>query len=291
MGTNVLPKRNFLQYSNLLISNMKNIFDSANFTVDHFGRHSAWIGHIPFANWVTKEIKPQKIVELGSHWGHSYFAFCKTIREEKIPCTCYAVDTWMGDDHASHYGSDVYSNVCRHNEDNYSDFSKLLKMTFDKALDIIPEKSVDLLHIDGLHTYEAVKHDFESWLPKVKEGGIILFHDTEVHERGFGVWKLWKELVNQYPNHLNFTHSYGLGVLQNTHAKRDDYDWLNPSSKEQKLVIEYFTALGVVEIKSQSLREKTHEALKLHNRIASMENSLSWKITSPLRSIAAVLGK
>jgi hypothetical protein len=37
---------------------------------------------------------------------------------------------------------------------------------------------VQLIFIDGLHEYEAVKLDFDVWFPKVAVGGIMAFHDT-----------------------------------------------------------------------------------------------------------------
>ena len=64
----------------------------------------------------------------------------------------------------------------------------------------MPYKDIDFLFIDGDHTYEGVKKDFEMYLPFVKRGGIVAFHDindTERHrERNVHVAKLWKELVD-----------------------------------------------------------------------------------------------
>lgn len=36
----------------------------------------------------------------------------------------------------------------------------------------------DFIWIDGDHTYEAVRQDYEDWLPLITQGGIIAFHDS-----------------------------------------------------------------------------------------------------------------
>lgn len=41
-----------------------------------------------------------------------------------------------------------------------------------------PIKPIDLLFIDGDHTYQGCKRDIEAWTPYVKPGGWIVFHDT-----------------------------------------------------------------------------------------------------------------
>ena len=86
--------------------------------------------------------------------------------------------------------------------------SKLLRMPFDQAAGVVGE--ISLLHIDGLHTYEAVKHDFETWEPKVTD--VILLHDICVTENpDFGVWKLWEEIKNDMC--FEFHHCHGLAVF------------------------------------------------------------------------------
>jgi len=172
----------------------------------------AWIEHMPFAFFLVEKLKPKAIVELGTHYGNSYFAFCQTIKELKLSTKAYAVDSWKGDEHAGFYGQEVFNYVNKINNEHFSYFSNLIKATFDEARQYFENDSIDLLHIDGLHTYEAVKHDFESWLPKMSDQGVVIFHDTVVKDQGFGVWKLMDELRSQYP-YFQFEHGYGLGVL------------------------------------------------------------------------------
>lgn len=172
----------------------------------------SWLGHVPFAFWIMEALKPATFVELGAHTGNSYSAFCQAVKHLSLPAACYAVDTWAGDPQAGYYGDEVYRTLQKHHDAHYSGFSRLLRMTFDEANSHFGDGTIDLLHIDGLHTYEAVRHDFETWLPKMSRRGVVLFHDSNVREGDFGVWKLWDELRAAYPA-FTFLHSHGLGVL------------------------------------------------------------------------------
>lgn len=173
---------------------------------------SAWQEHIPFAFWLIEAHRPRVVVELGTHHGTSYFALCQAVDRLGLDTRCFAIDTWKGDEHAGFYDESVYESVSAYNDTQYSGFSRLVRSSFDDALKHFSDGTVDLLHIDGVHTLEAATHDFESWLPKLSDSAVVIFHDTNVRERGFGVFQLFERLKKQYPA-FEFVHGHGLGVL------------------------------------------------------------------------------
>ena len=170
-----------------------------------------WVGHIPFVFWLMKSVRPRRFVELGTHRGNSYCAMCQAVETLRLDAVGTAVDTWTGDVHMCREEG-ILQELKDYHDPRYGDFSTLLQATFDEARQYFPEGSIDLLHIDGTHTYDAVRHDFELWRPALSERGVVLFHDIEVRRDGFGVWRLWEELCRQYPA-FSFVHSNGLGVL------------------------------------------------------------------------------
>jgi hypothetical protein len=173
---------------------------------------SGWIEHAPFAYWLLDAHRPGTLVELGTHWGFSFFAFCQAVKALGLETKCVAIDSWHGDDHAGHYGEEVFDAVRRYNDSRYGDFATLVRSTFDAAAPAFADGSIDLLHVDGRHFYDDVRHDFDTWRPKLSRRGIVVFHDINVHERGFGVHRVWAELRKDYP-HFEFPHGHGLGII------------------------------------------------------------------------------
>jgi hypothetical protein len=192
---------------------MRAILTAQAFKPLHICEPTGWVMHIPFASALVSELKPSMIVELGTHWGNSYFAFCQAVEETRLSTLCYAVDTWKGDHQAGFYDDLVYQIVSGYNQANYARFSYLLRSTFCEAATQFSDNSIDLLHIDGLHTYEAVKEDYETWSPKVRDGGVILLHDIHARHADFGIWRLWEKLESSHAYTFSFTHGHGLGLL------------------------------------------------------------------------------
>lgn len=216
---------------------------------------SAWIEHIPFGMALVEMLRPATIVELGTQRGDSYLAFCQAVATLGLPTRCHGIDTWAGDPQMPLTVEQMLAELRRGHDAPYGGFSTLIQSTFDEALPRFADGQIDLLHIDGAHTYEAVKHDLESWRPKVSRRGVILFHDTMVTDRAdFGVHRFWAEISTTGPS-FNFHHAHGLGLLaagpETPQPVRDFLDWANASPEKAQA---FYGALGNLIAKVRLLR-------------------------------------
>ena len=225
----------------------------------------AWTPHLHFAYDLVATLRPALLVELGVDRGESYFAFCQAAAEHQTGTRCFGVDTWRGDQHAGGYDETTFAQVSEHNRAHYESFSTLLRSEFDGALDRFEDESIDVLHLDGLHTEAAVRHDVDSWLPKLRPGGLLLLHDVRVRSKGFGVWRIWDQLQQQSRS-WTFDDGPGLGVWQKPPAQPlpgflDDL--LAPPSELKAALARYYTE------RAQAIQEKIAQ----HWRDGSIRNT------------------
>ena len=72
--------------------------------------------------------------------------------------------------------------------------------TLSKVMRLFKDRRVDLLFIDGDHSYSGVKQDFEMYSKLVRYGGIIALHDIKEHppELHCEVHRYWQEIKTKY---------------------------------------------------------------------------------------------
>jgi hypothetical protein len=150
-------------------------------------------------------------VELGTLFGNSYFAACQASKQMNNSIECIGIDTWVGDEQTGLYNESVFQHFKYILNRDYPK-GKYIRGLFAEAVKQFEAGSIDLLHIDGLHTYDAVAEDYQTWLHTLSDRGIIMFHDTQERGEGYGVWKFWAEVKSKYPS-FEFEHSHGLGVI------------------------------------------------------------------------------
>ena len=89
-----------------------------------------------------------------------------------------------------------------------------LAATLQDVTYILQGEPLDLLFIDGDHSYEGVLRDWEMYAPLVRPGGIVAFHDIQANP-ACEVKALW-EMLNQQREHREFNIGGpwgGIGVL------------------------------------------------------------------------------
>jgi hypothetical protein len=268
---------------------------------------SAWSELIPVLSAILAIAKPRRFVELGVHNGMSFLAACNTVERLELNTECIAIDSWIGDEHAGFHDPTVFETFKR-NIGNLFPKQQYIRGYFRDAAECFQDGSIDLLHIDGFHTYDAVKNDFDTWLPKMTDTGLIMFHDTNVYRKDFGVWRFWDEVSAIYPN-FNFQHSHGLGLAyvgQRESPIKAALAVLNKDKNLAKVVQTSFTALG--ELMVEALKYKfEHEmaSAKMPARnaptmigFASADSALRsiledkwWRRTRPFRKATNKLRK
>lgn len=271
---------------------------------------SAWLEHAPFAFWLVDAVRPRSVVELGTHHGFSCFVFAEAVKRLGLDADIQALDTWAGDDQAGFYGEEVYASVRAIVESDYPGRVHLLRGWFADSRPAIGDGTVDLLHIDGRHGYDDVREDFEEWIPVVRDGGIVLFHDIEERENGFGVWRLWEELAAEHPS-FAFTHGHGLGIIGVGAVESAAVRELFAADAATRARIRaQYEALGAVVSRQAALEAMPAEIESLHALVGSLDDqvstlrdevrqredvvsdyrrSTSWRITRPLRAIGGML--
>jgi predicted O-methyltransferase YrrM len=112
------------------------------------------------------------IVEIGSWKGKSTICLGLGSRAgEEVPI--FAVDP-----HADYRHGEFKENIDRA---GIADLVTPLKGLSQEVADRF-EQPIELLFVDGSHEEDDVREDFEKWVPKVVDRGIVAFHDTTWHD-------------------------------------------------------------------------------------------------------------
>jgi predicted O-methyltransferase YrrM len=186
-----------------------------------FANMAAWQVRSEFEAMVrlVESEKPARIMEIGTAKGATLLSWCRIASEHII-----SVDL----EHGIHGGGyptvkqQLYREFTHGRSglrlDLFQDNSQI-EATRQKVEAELEGTKLDVLFIDGDHSYEGVKKDFELWSPLVRPGGIILFHDILPHSSiaHCEVDRLWNELKTRF-RHLEFIHDphqgwAGIGAL------------------------------------------------------------------------------
>lgn len=169
---------------------------------------------------VFKDLNPKYFMEIGTARGGTLFCFCKLAKEDS---TVISIDLPGGSFGGGYpeWKIPLYKAFTKKNQTihlirgNSHDLE-----TLERVKQVLDGNKLDFLFIDGDHTYEGVKKDFEMYGSLVREGGIIAFHDIVIHKfsPNVRVFNFWNEIKRNF-EHREIVRDYnqidcGIGLIR-----------------------------------------------------------------------------
>ncbi len=163
-------------------------------------------------------LKPKRILCVGSRGGFIP-AICALACQENENGVVDFVDAgYEEDDKNSWGGNGFWKKINPQKFFSFLDVNKYLNLYVMTTREFANRYVFlyDYIYIDGNHSYRGVRLDYNLFWPRLRRGGLMVFHDVTVKKelgRSFGVHKFWKELHRHKGITLPFAIS-GLGIIQ-----------------------------------------------------------------------------
>jgi predicted O-methyltransferase YrrM len=165
-------------------------------------------------------LHPKYVLEIGTANGGTLFCFCKLANSD---ATIISIDLPSPLGGYPEWKISFYQSFTKKDQKLYllkKDSHKI--NTLEEVKKILDGNQLDFLFIDGDHSYEGVKKDFEMYSPLVKKGGIIAFHDIALQPEFTKcyVHNFWREIKNKtvetreiIGKKNDFGINYGIGII------------------------------------------------------------------------------
>lgn len=157
-------------------------------------------GYTEFLYSIAKNMRPLKtILEIGVNNGTSTSCLLLGLRDSNSDARLYSIDK-----------NDVKDKVGKFvGKEFFKEISSDWTFIHGDSKAVSWDKEIDVLLIDGDHSYNGVKADYEKYVPFVRKGGIILIHDIG---HLAGLKKFWDEL--NVPKISLPLYRFGMGIIE-----------------------------------------------------------------------------
>jgi radical SAM superfamily enzyme YgiQ (UPF0313 family)/GT2 family glycosyltransferase/cytochrome c-type biogenesis protein CcmH/NrfG/predicted O-methyltransferase YrrM len=192
---------------------------------------------------IFRSLKPKYVLEIGTANGGTLFCFTKLAAPDATIISIDLPNGPFGGGYPEHkiplYRAFAGKNQVLHliRKDSHS------QETLTEVLKVLNGNYLDFLFIDGDHTYDGVKKDFEMYQSLVRTGGVIAFHDIVKHppELRCEVEKLWQQIKHSFQHKelikdINQNWA-GIGVLVKSCLEKPNNFWPGRGNMKRVLLI------------------------------------------------------
>lgn len=170
---------------------------------------------------ILKELRPSVICEIGAAGGGTTFLLAHGAPSDAVIITVDLIFPQKRKAALRQFALPGQKIFCLEKDSHQPETVSAIK-------ECLPDANLDVLYLDGDHSYEGIKADFELFSPLVRPGGIIVFHDIvpdfktrfgiETTSYVGGVPQFWKELKASHEKIEELIEDsaqdgYGIGIL------------------------------------------------------------------------------
>jgi predicted O-methyltransferase YrrM len=167
-----------------------------------------------------ENLRPRRVLEIGTAQGGTFFLLSRAAAADaKLISLDLPAGRWGGG--YSNWKRHLYRSLLLPEQSaEFIRSNSHLPSSFESVKTMLGGDPLDLLFIDGDHSYEGVKADFELYSPLVRPGGLIVLHDIAFHEKyDCHVDQFWAEVKERYPSQEIIQDCKqgwaGIGILRN----------------------------------------------------------------------------
>ena len=171
---------------------------------------------------VVEKVKPRFLLEIGTARGGTFFLFSRAAAQDALLVSLdLPAGRWGGG--YSNWKTRIFRRMLLPGQK--ADFVRANShdpTSLARVREILGGNLLDVLYIDGDHSYEGVKTDYEMYSSLVRPGGLIVFHDVALHDvkHDCHVDQLWSDLKLRFPSSEIVQDPKqgwaGIGILQNS---------------------------------------------------------------------------
>ncbi len=125
--------------------------------------------HLPLLFWVVESLRPNVAITLGVSDAVPHFATCQAVEKLGLDGLCYGID--VSEEEAK---TDL-SGVLKFNDDNFCDFSHIMRRQTDEGAEFLHGGKIDLLVVNQEVSQALFDWLDNVWLPNLSDRGVILF--------------------------------------------------------------------------------------------------------------------
>jgi predicted O-methyltransferase YrrM len=164
----------------------------------------------------VRRLDPRTVVEIGTSVGGTLYFWTRLAQPDAIIVSVDLPGGQFGGGY-SPLRAPIYRRFARERQKLHlmrADSHE--QSTLERVKSLFDGGQIDFLFIDGDHTYEGVKKDWEMYSPLVRPGGLIVFHDVAGNYGTTQVKRFWDGVKTGYRHREYMVHprgQYGIGVL------------------------------------------------------------------------------